>query len=155
MRQCFNGSLDSGCLNYSPCQCFHLFDTFENEKTLGGSLECDGDHSSKCHWRQWAGVIQQWERGFCLHFPRFWSRADESHNYRGACFVCVLSHLTWQGKIRHGQAIFCWTSEGGRYMPPACFTHIFTKICHAIELWRGRLEKVFFAPRGNVLCYLD
>lgn len=149
MRQCFNGSLDSGCLNYSPCQCFHLFDTFENEKTLGGSLECDGDHSSKCHWRQWAGVIQQWERGFCLHFPRFWSRADESHNYRGACFVCVLSHLTWQGKIRHGQAIFCWTSEGGRYSfkDITCMFHPhFYKNLPRYWIVEGKIGKGFLCP---------
>lgn len=154
--QRFNGSLDSRCLNYSTCQCFHLLDTFQNEKTLGDSLQCERDHSSKYHWRQWEGATQQRERGFLLTFPRSWGKADESYNYRGACSVCVLSHITWQGKTGHGQAVICWTSESGCYIfeDVTCVfhPHSLQKLCCAIELWRGTLEKVLFAPRGNVFC---
>lgn len=45
-------------------------DTFQNEKVLGDSLECEGEHSSKCHWRQESHSSNR--AGFCLHVLRGW-----------------------------------------------------------------------------------
>lgn len=93
--------------------------------------------------------------GFLLHFPRSWGWADESDNYRGACSVCVPSHITWQGKTRYGQTGFCWASEGGCciFKDITCMFHPhFYKNFAMLLGCGGEGWKRFYLPLEEMFC---